>query len=125
MAYGFNNNKSKVEVLPKSFWTPKRPTYAANIGNGYATLEMIQIGYMVIGTVKIRTPGAGSATVSMDGTKLPTPSSLVTSALRFGDNTVTATIAPPAVGQYYHNLIIGSGASSGDEIVTFIYPVDA
>lgn len=126
MAYGFNDNKSKVEVLPKSFWTPKRPTYVANIGNGYATLTMIQVGYIVIGTLKINASQiGGSATVEMDGTKMPKPSSLVTSALQFGDDKYTALILPITAGYYNHRLLIASSASSNDGVVTFIYPVDA
>lgn len=126
MAYGFNDNKSKVEVLPKSFWTPKRPTYVANIGNGYATLTMIQVGYIVIGTLKINASQlGGSADVSMDGTKMPTPSSLVTSALRFIDNNYVVSINPPLSGQYNHHMMISSSASSINGVVTFIYPVDA
>ena len=121
MAYGFNDNKSKVEVLPKSFWTPKRPTYKSNLVSG-ATLEMVQVGYIVFGTIKFT--GVVNTDINMDGTNLPKPSSLITN-MGFSDNKHTLLIVPIIPGYYYPRLLITSDINTTSGTVSFAYPVDA
>ena len=120
MAYGFADNKAKVEVLPKSFWTPKRPTYKSNIATG-ATLEMVQVGFIVFGTIKF-TSGVNGVSVNMDGTNLPRPSAFV-STMGFSDGSRSVSILPVQSGFYYPTLHISSTVSSG--AISFSYPVDA
>ena len=121
MAYGFNDNKAKVEMLPKSFWTPKRPTYKSNLVSG-ATLEMVQVGYIVFGTIKFT--AAVNTDVNMDGTNLPKPSSLITN-MGFSDNNHTLLIVPITAGYYYPRLLITSNVNATSGTVSFAYPVDA
>ncbi len=124
MAYGFNNDKSKVEMFTKADLQAKRPTYKSNLANG-VTLTMVQVGALVIGTVTVTTSAISENVIDMNGTDLPKQANAFTghTALFSGSGSVEVEVLPIVAGYYNNRLAVRHDLNTAGK-ATFMYPVD-